>query len=115
MLTLHSAHAAEAGLAEPEAPVLFIKPRTSLAGPGDLSIAKAAQNDQLDFETELACVFSKDCKDVSEADALNYVLGCDVTYYRMLLPLTASSPQLHRLKRCFRAQNPVPDLTVEFQ
>jgi 2-keto-4-pentenoate hydratase/2-oxohepta-3-ene-1,7-dioic acid hydratase in catechol pathway len=59
----------------PKDPILFIKPRTSLAGPGDISVAKAAQDDQLDFETELALVIGKDATDVSEEDALDYVLG----------------------------------------
>lgn len=54
---------------------MFIKPRTALAGPGELPVAKAAQDDQLDFETELALVIGKDVRDVSEADALQYVLG----------------------------------------
>lgn len=70
------AHAAEAGLALPAAPILFIKPRTALAGPGDLPVSKAAQNDQLDYETELALVIGKDCRDVTEDQALDYVLGC---------------------------------------
>lgn len=72
---LRSAHAAEAGLALPAAPILFIKPRTALAGPGDLPVSKAAQNDQLDYETELALVIGKDCRDVKQDQALDYVLG----------------------------------------
>lgn len=59
----------------PKEPVMFIKPRTSLAGPGEIKVAKAAQDDQLDFETELALVISKDARDVSEKDAMDYVLG----------------------------------------
>lgn len=59
----------------PTDPVLFIKPRTALAGPGELSVAKVAQNDQLDFETELALVIGKDALNVSEEDALDYILG----------------------------------------
>lgn len=70
------AHAKEANMAIPKDPIVFIKPRTALAGPGDLSVAKAAQDDQLDFETELALVIGKDARDVSEAQALDYVLGC---------------------------------------
>jgi hypothetical protein len=31
----------------PKDPILFIKPRTALAGPGELSVSKAAQDDQL--------------------------------------------------------------------
>lgn len=61
-------------MAIPEMPVLFIKPRTALAGPGELFVPKIAQ-DQLDFETELALVIGKDALNVSEAEALDYVLG----------------------------------------
>lgn len=68
-------HAEEANLPLPKDPILFIKPRTSLAGPGELSVAKAAQDDQLDFETELALVMGKDAVDVTESEALDYVLG----------------------------------------
>ena len=59
----------------PTQPVMFIKPRTALAGPGEIVVAKAAQDDQLDFETELAMVIGKDARDVSEVDAMDYVLG----------------------------------------
>lgn len=59
----------------PECPILFIKPRTALAGPGDLPVDKVSQNDQLDFETELAIVLKKDALNVSEEDALDYILG----------------------------------------
>ncbi|GFZ47362.1 hypothetical protein JCM24511_05105 [Saitozyma sp. JCM 24511] len=69
-------HAQEANMAIPKDPILFIKPRTALAGPGELSVSKAAQDDQLDFETELALVIGKDALDVSEEEALDYVLGC---------------------------------------
>jgi hypothetical protein len=60
----------------PKVPMLFSKPRTSLAGPGDIPIPKAAQNDQIDFETELAVVIGKNARDVKDNDALDYVLGC---------------------------------------
>lgn len=68
-------HAKEAGLQEPKEPVLFIKPRTSLAGPGDLPVSKWAQDDQLDYETELACVISQDAKDITEDKVPDYILG----------------------------------------
>jgi 2-keto-4-pentenoate hydratase/2-oxohepta-3-ene-1,7-dioic acid hydratase in catechol pathway len=38
-------------------------------------VPKAAQDDQLDYETELAVVIGKDARDVSEADYADYVLG----------------------------------------
>lgn len=33
------------------------------------------EDDTADYESELTVVIGKDCKDVSEADALDYVLG----------------------------------------
>lgn len=59
----------------PEHPILFIKPRTALAGPGELPVDKVSQDDQLDFETELAIVLGKDALNVKEEDAMDYVLG----------------------------------------
>ncbi|BEI84610.1 hypothetical protein CcaverHIS002_0500110 [Cutaneotrichosporon cavernicola] len=68
-------HAEEAKMPFPNEPVMFVKPRTALAGPGELVVSRAAQDDQLDFETELALVIGRDARDVSEADAMDYVLG----------------------------------------
>jgi len=75
LVTDNSAHAKEANRGIPNEPILFIKPRTALAGPGEIPVAKAAQDEQLDFETELALVIGKDARDVSEENALDYVLG----------------------------------------
>lgn len=72
---LPSAHATEAGIPFPEVPILFIKGRQALAGPGDLPVPAAAQDDQLDYETELAVIIGKSCRDVKAEDALSYVLG----------------------------------------
>lgn len=54
---------------------MFTKPADALAGPyDDISIHKVAQV-QLDYEGELTVIIGKDAKNVSEADALEYVLG----------------------------------------
>jgi len=70
----YKAHQQESGMAMPEAPILFIKSRTALAGPGSLPVDKVAQ-DQLDFETELCLVIGKDARNVKAADAFDYILG----------------------------------------
>ena len=70
-------------------PVLFYKPVTTLIGPlATIVIPKVAQppKDHLpDYEVEMVVVIGKAAKDVSEADALDYVLGYtganDVRYY----------------------------------
>jgi len=74
----YTQHAEEAGMKLPDVPVLFMKPSTSLADPypAPTIIPKhALKDDCADFESELAVVIGKPCKDVSEADALDYVLG----------------------------------------
>ncbi|KAJ7461931.1 fumarylacetoacetate hydrolase [Mycena latifolia] len=72
-------HAAEANLPAPPFPVLFIKPPSALIGPGaPVVVPKVAQppKEHLpDYEVELVIVIGKPAKDVSEADALDYVLG----------------------------------------
>ncbi|KAF7982218.1 hypothetical protein HWV62_29412 [Athelia sp. TMB] len=71
-------HAEEAGLALPDVPVLFIKPETALADPYPApTIIPRSQlsNNSTDYEAELCVVIGKTAKDVSEKDALSYVLG----------------------------------------
>ena len=70
-------------LVRTSAPILFYKPVASLIGPlSDIAIPKAAQpvEDHLpDYEVEFVVVIGKPAKDVSEADALDYVLGYTAT------------------------------------
>ncbi|KAK4140656.1 uncharacterized protein C8A04DRAFT_31835 [Dichotomopilus funicola] len=71
-------HAEEAGMSIPEIPTVFLKPQTSLADPypAPTIIPKhTIASDSADYESELAIVLGKDAKNVSEADALDYVLG----------------------------------------
>ncbi|KZT53795.1 putative mitochondrion protein [Calocera cornea HHB12733] len=74
----YTKHAQEAGMALPTVPVLFLKPATALADPypAPTVIQKAfVKDDAADYEAELAVVIGKKAKDVSEEDALSYVLG----------------------------------------
>jgi 2-keto-4-pentenoate hydratase/2-oxohepta-3-ene-1,7-dioic acid hydratase in catechol pathway len=69
-------HAAESGQQPPAHPVLFIKNTASVQNPGDpIEIPVKLPSTQVDYECELAVVIGKRCKNVSRADALNYVLG----------------------------------------
>ncbi|KAF1809765.1 fumarylacetoacetate hydrolase [Eremomyces bilateralis CBS 781.70] len=71
-------HAAEVGMALPTLPTVFLKPSTSLASPWPepTVLPKLTQADDCgDFESELVIVIGKEAKNVSEADALDYVLG----------------------------------------
>lgn len=67
-------HAAEMGGEAPEEPLLFLKPNTSVIGPGD-AIVRPAISEQTDYEGELAVVIGKVAKNVGQADALDHVLG----------------------------------------
>jgi 2-keto-4-pentenoate hydratase/2-oxohepta-3-ene-1,7-dioic acid hydratase in catechol pathway len=67
-------HAAEMGGEAPAEPLIFLKPSTSLIGDGE-TIVRPAISEQVDFEGELAVVIGTFAKDVSEADALDYVWG----------------------------------------
>ncbi|KAI0658683.1 hypothetical protein C8Q70DRAFT_993558 [Cubamyces menziesii] len=81
-------HAAEANLPKPAYPVLFYKPITSLIGPEvPVTIPKHVQpvdKHLPDYEVELTIVIGKAAKNVSEADALDYVLaytaGNDISF-----------------------------------
>ncbi len=67
-------HAAEMGGEAPAEPLLFLKPNTSVIGPGD-AIVRPSQSDQVDFEGELAVVIGSIAKNVAEADAASVVFG----------------------------------------
>lgn len=60
----------------PKNPILFMKPATSLQDPfKPVVIPSIAENNQADYECELAVVMGKKCKNVKEEHALDYVLG----------------------------------------
>ena len=73
----HADHIAEMNLSTEAEPTLFLKPSSSIVGPGD-SIVLPAQSQQVDLEVELAIVMGQIAKNVTEADALNYVWGYTV-------------------------------------
>ncbi|KAK5044484.1 hypothetical protein LTR84_010765 [Exophiala bonariae] len=68
-------HAQETNFKVPSQPIVFTKPADSIAGPFDEIYCHTDARAQLDYEGELCFIFSKDCRDVSETDALGYVLG----------------------------------------
>jgi 2-keto-4-pentenoate hydratase/2-oxohepta-3-ene-1,7-dioic acid hydratase in catechol pathway len=69
-------HAAESNLPTPQFPVLFVKGVNALQNPGDpILIPTRLPSDEVDYECELAVVIGKPCKNVSRANALDYVLG----------------------------------------
>jgi 2-keto-4-pentenoate hydratase/2-oxohepta-3-ene-1,7-dioic acid hydratase in catechol pathway len=58
-------------------PTLFLKPSSSIVGPGD-AIVLPAQSEKVDLEVELTIVMGQIAKNISEKDALNYVWGFTV-------------------------------------
>ena len=73
----YAEHIAEMGLPAPEAPVVFLKPSTSVIGPGD-PIQLPRNSERVDHEAELAVVIGRLCREVPRASALDVVLGYTV-------------------------------------
>jgi 2-keto-4-pentenoate hydratase/2-oxohepta-3-ene-1,7-dioic acid hydratase in catechol pathway len=75
-------HAAEMGEAVPDEPLVFIKPNTSVIGPGD-PIRLPPQSREVHHEGELAVVIRRICRDVPpervDEVVLGYTVANDVT------------------------------------
>lgn len=67
-------HARELGHELPRNPILFIKPHTTVIGPGD-AIISPAQSQQVDYEAELAAVVKEPMKNVPPSDVRRHLLG----------------------------------------
>src|SRR4030043_599110 len=67
-------HAEEVKMPIPQEPLLFIKPSTSVIGPGE-AIIYPKMSKRVDYEAELAVVIGKTAKKVSEERAADYILG----------------------------------------
>ena len=78
----YAAHAAELGNDVPAEPLMFLKPNTSVIGPGD-PIFYPPQTQNLHYEGELAVVIGRICRDVPPEQATDvihgYTIGNDVT------------------------------------
>ncbi|MDQ1727240.1 MAG: hypothetical protein QOK14_1285 [Frankiaceae bacterium] len=70
----HAAEMATAPEAAPEAPILFLKPSTSVIGCGE-RIVLPPSSERVDFEGELAIVIGRLCKDVPVERVTDVVLG----------------------------------------
>ena len=78
----YAAHAAEMGGEVPKEPLMFLKPNTSVVGPGD-PVFYPRQTRELHYEGELAVVIGRICRDVPVEQATDviygYTIGNDVT------------------------------------
>ncbi|MEU5843305.1 fumarylacetoacetate hydrolase family protein [Rhodococcus sp. NPDC047139] len=70
----YAAHAAESGNEVPEEPVIFLKPNTSIVGPG-APIVIPPTTSLVHHEAELAVVIGRPCKDVPASKAREAILG----------------------------------------
>ena len=59
----YAAHAAELGNEVPDEPLVFLKPNTSVIGPGE-AIVRPVTTNNLHYEGELAVVIGRICRDV---------------------------------------------------
>lgn len=83
-------HAAEAGMALPEEPVIFFKATSAICGPND-TVEIPRGSVKTDWEVELGVVIGKHTKYVSKEDALDHVAG-----YCVVNDLSERDFQLHR-------------------
>ena len=67
-------HAKEQEITQPSEPAIFIKPRTTLCGTNSNIICPKFVK-ELDYEVELAVVIGKECKNISEEQAMNQIFG----------------------------------------
>ena len=68
-------HAAETGNPVPKQPILFNKYNTALNCHGGVIGVSEEDAQKFDYEAELVIVIGRRARDVSEADALNYIFG----------------------------------------
>lgn len=71
-------HAAEAGMAVPPEPIIFMKATSAICGPHD-PILIPRGSEKTDWEVELAVIIGTRAKHVAPADALAHVAGYAVT------------------------------------
>ena len=70
----YSDHAKETGAKVPAEPIVFMKATSSINGPNDdIKISKDSK--KLDWEVELGIVIGKNLKNITEAEAPEYILG----------------------------------------
>ena len=89
----YAEHAREMGMEVPEKPIIFLKPPSSLIGPGE-PIILPRMSKRVDHEVELAVIMGKKAKRVPKEKAMDYVLG-----YTILLDITARDLQAEAIER----------------
>ena len=93
----YAAHASEMGNDVPTEPLMFIKPNTSVVGPGD-PIFYPAQSSNVHFEGELAVVIGRICRDVPVDQATDVIYGYTIANDVTARDLQKSDVQFTRAK-----------------
>jgi 2-keto-4-pentenoate hydratase/2-oxohepta-3-ene-1,7-dioic acid hydratase in catechol pathway len=93
----YAAHAAEMGGEVPKEPLMFLKPNTSVVGPGD-NIYYPPQTKNLHYEGELAVVIGRICRDVPAEQATDVIHGYTIANDVTARDLQRSDVQFTRAK-----------------
>ncbi len=93
----YAAHAAELGHEVPSEPLMFLKPNTSVVGPGD-PIFYPPQTSDLHYEGELAVVIGRICRDVPPEQATDVIFGYTLANDVTARDLQKSDGQFTRAK-----------------
>jgi 2-keto-4-pentenoate hydratase/2-oxohepta-3-ene-1,7-dioic acid hydratase in catechol pathway len=93
----YAAHAAEMGGETPEEPLMFLKPNTSVVGPGD-PVFYPSQSERVDYEGELAIVIGRICRDVPPEQATDVIFGYTIANDVTARDLQKSDGQWSRAK-----------------
>jgi 2-keto-4-pentenoate hydratase/2-oxohepta-3-ene-1,7-dioic acid hydratase in catechol pathway len=93
----YARHAAELGGEVPAEPLIFLKPNTSVIGPGE-PILYPQQSSDVHYEGELAVVIGRICRDISADDADKVIFGYTVANDVTARDLQATDGQWARAK-----------------
>ena len=93
----YAAHAAEMGSDLPDEPLMFLKPNTSVVGPGD-QILYPPQSSNVHYEGELAVVIGRICRDVPVEQATDVIHGYTIANDVTARDLQKSDVQFTRAK-----------------
>ena len=93
----YAAHAAEHDAEVPALPIIFLKPPSSVIGPGD-PIVLPPQSSNVEYEAELGVVMSQATRWISPREAADHILGYTVGLYITARDLQHSDDQWTRSK-----------------
>jgi 2-keto-4-pentenoate hydratase/2-oxohepta-3-ene-1,7-dioic acid hydratase in catechol pathway len=97
----YAAKAGELNVVPPDAePICFMKPDTSLIGPGDAIVLPASEG-RITAEAELGIVIGRTCRNVSETEARNVVAGFTPTLDMTAQDIHARNPRFLGRSKCF--------------